>query len=330
MLTRRLGKSEIEVSALGMGCWAIGGPWIWEQPGEDPFPAGWGKIDDRESLRAVHTALDLGINFFDTAANYGAGHSEKILGQALGSRRDQVIIATKFGHVINEEQKVVYKDDAQVLGNLRQDCENSLRRLGTDYIDIYQFHEASYDPDQAPAVMKTLEDLSAEGKIRYYGWSTDIPDRADIFADGEHCTTIQFTLNINHDNPDIRALCKDFDLGGINKSPLNKGVWTGKFSADSTFPEDDIRHEINFKEGVPAERLQQVADLQEVLTAQGHTLAQAALAYIWALDERMVPIPGFKTVQQVEENSGAIRLGPLSGEQMGQIAEIMVKYNSPD
>lgn len=282
MLTRRLGKSDIEVSALGMGCWAIGGPWIWEQPGEDPFPAGWGKIDDRESIRAIHTALDLGINFFDIAANYGAGHSEKILGQALGSHRDQVIIATKFGHVINEEKKLVYKDDSQVLSNLRQDCENSLRRLGTDYIDIYQFHEASYDPDQAPAVMEILEDLAAEGKIRYYGWSTDIPDRANIFAGGEHCTTIQFTLNINHDNPDMRALCKDFDLGGINKSPLNKGVWTGKFSADSTFPEDDIRHEINFKEGVPAERLQQVADLQDVLTSQGHTLAQAALAYIWA------------------------------------------------
>jgi aryl-alcohol dehydrogenase-like predicted oxidoreductase len=323
MVTRRLGKSDIQVSALGMGCWAIGGPWIWAQPGEDPFPAGWGMVDDRESMRAIHSALDLGINFFDTAANYGAGHSEILLGKALGSKREQAVIATKFGHVVNETKKVVYKDDGQVLGNLRQDCENSLRRLGSDYIDIYQFHEPSYNPGKAPLVMEVLEELVEEGKIRYYGWSTDLPDRAAIFAQGEHCTAIQFALNINHDNPEMRALCKEFDLGGINKSPLNKGILTGKFNPDSTFPVDDIRHDLNFKEGLPAERIKQVDSLREVLTSQGHTLAQAALAYIWALDERMVPIPGFKTVQQVEENTATLELGPLSDEQMTQIAVIL-------
>jgi aryl-alcohol dehydrogenase-like predicted oxidoreductase len=233
------------------------------------------------------------------------------------------VIATKFGHVVNESEKVVYQDDEQILGNLRQDCENSLRRLGRDYIDVYQFHEASFDPDQAPEVMTILEELVVEGKIRYYGWSTDLVDRAKIFTWGEHCTAIQFALNINHDNPEMRELCKDFDLGGINKNPLNKGILTGKFSEKTTFPEDDIRHGLNFKEGLPAERLQQVAALREVLTSRGHTLAQAALAYIWALDERMVPIPGFKTVQQVEENSGALQLGPLSEAQLRQIDEIL-------
>ncbi len=323
MLTRRLGKSDIQVSAVGMGCWAIGGPWTWEQPGEQPFPAGWGKVNDRESMRAIQTALDLGIKFFDTAANYGAGHSEKILGKALGSQREQVIIATKFGHMVNEAEKVVYKDDSRILDNLRQDCENSLRRLGTDYIDIYQFHEASYDPDLTPEVMGVLEQLVVEGKIRHYGWSTDIVDRARIFADGEHCTAIQFALNINHDNPEMRALCAEFDLGGINKNPLNKGILTGKFNPDSTFPADDIRHQLDFNEGVPAERLQQVDALREVLTSQGHNLAQAALAYILALDERMVPIPGFKNVQQVEENAHILQLGPLNNEQMEQIADIL-------
>jgi aryl-alcohol dehydrogenase-like predicted oxidoreductase len=323
MLTRILGKSELEVSALGMGCWAIGGPWTWHQPGEDPFPAGWGVIDDQESTRAIQAALDMGINFFDTAANYGAGHSERILGKALGNQRDRVIIATKFGHVINESEKVVYKDDEQVLDNLRQDCENSLRRLNTDYIDIYQFHEPSYDPERAPEVMEVLEQLVAEGKIRYYGWSTDIVDQARIFANGEHCTTIQFALNINHDNPAMRAMCREFDLGGINKSPLNKGILTGKFNANSTFPADDIRHQLNFQDGVPAERLKQVDALREVLTSQGHTLAQAALAYILALDDRMVPIPGFKSAQQVNENVGILQLGPLNEDQMGQIAAIL-------
>ena len=322
MLKRRLGKSDIQVSAIGMGCWAVGGPWTSAQPGDEPFPAGWGKVDDSESIRAIQTALDLGINFFDTAANYGAGHSEKILGKALSSQRDQVIIATKFGHVVNESEKVVYKDDQQILDNLRQDCENSLRRLNTDYIDIYQFHEASYDPELAPEVMGVLEMLVSEGKIRYYGWSTDIVDRARIFADGEHCTAVQFTLNLNHVNPEMRALCREFDLGGINKGPLNKGILTGKFNPDSTFPEDDIRHRLDFHEGIAAERLQQVEALRDVLTSQGHTLAQAALAYILALDERMVPIPGFKSVQQVEENATALQKGLLDDGQMIQIAEI--------
>jgi aryl-alcohol dehydrogenase-like predicted oxidoreductase len=323
MLTRRLGKSDLQVSAIGMGCWAVGGPWTWEQPGEEPFPAGWGKVDDSESIRAIHTALDLGINFFDTAANYGAGHSEIILGQALAGKRDQVIIATKFGHVVDESQKVVYKDDDQVLINLRQDCENSLRRLDRDYIDIYQFHEASYDAQLAPQVMHILEQLVVEGKIRYYGWSTDIVDRARIFADGEHCTAIQFALNINHDNPEMRDLCAEFDLAGINKSPLNKGILTGKFNPDSTFPADDIRHQLDFHEGVPAERLRQVEALKDVLTSGGHTLAQAALAYILALDDRMVPIPGFKGVKQVEENAAVLDKGPLSDAQLTLIAEIM-------
>lgn len=323
MLTRRLGKSGIEVSALGMGCWAIGGPWTWEQPGEEPFSAGWGVVDDDQSIRAIHTALDLGINFFDTAANYGAGHSEIILGQALGDRRDEVIIATKFGHVVNETEKVVYRDDEQVLSNLRRDCENSLRRLGTDYIDIYQFHEASYDPEMAPQVMDILEQLVHEGKIRYYGWSTDLPNRARIFTAGEHYTAVQFALNVTHDNEEMRSMCAEFDLGGINKSPLNKGILTGKFNPDSTFPENDIRHGLNFNEGIPAARLQQVDALRDVLTANGHTLAQAALAYIWALDERMVPIPGFKTVQQVQENAASLQLGPLSEQQMLAIDELM-------
>ncbi len=323
MLKRRMGKSGLVVSALGMGCWAIGGPWTWKQPGEDPFPAGWGQVDDDESIRAIHVAMDLGINFFDTAANYGAGHSESILGEAIAGRRDKVYIATKFGHVVDEVKKIVHRDDDQIQSNMRKDCENSLRRLGTDYIDIYQLHEASYEPEKAPLVMAILEELVEEGKIRYYGWSTDLPDRAGIFARGEHCTAIQFALNVNHDNPEMRALCKDFDLGGINKSPLNKGILTGKFSEDSTFPEDDIRHRLNFKEGLPAERLKQVEELREVLTSQGHTLAQAALAYIWALDERMVPIPGFKNVQQVEENATAMDLGPLNDEQLSQIDEIL-------
>jgi aryl-alcohol dehydrogenase-like predicted oxidoreductase len=144
MEKRILGRSGIEVSPMGMGCWAIGGPWSIVQDGE-PLPAGWGQVDDVESIRSIHRALDLGITFFDTAANYGCGHSERILGQAISDRRDQVVIATKFGHIIDEQTKVMHGDDALVVGNIRTDCEASLRRLNTDYIDLYQFHEGQFD-----------------------------------------------------------------------------------------------------------------------------------------------------------------------------------------
>lgn len=331
MLKRTLGKSGLEVSAFGLGCWAIGGPW-WALDGDEKYPAGWGDVDDAESIRAIHAGLDAGITFFDTAANYGTGHSETILGKALAGRRDQVVIATKFGHIINEAEKTMHGDDDQILGNLRQDCENSLRRLGTDYIDIYQLHEAQYAPDKAPALMEELEQLVAEGKIRWYGWSTDLVDRAAIFAEGEHCTSIQFALNVAHDNPEMRALCAGKDLAGINKSPFSRGILTGRFAAGNTFPENDHRSRFPRDTGVVADRLAQIEAIRGVLTASGHTVPQAALAYIWALDDRMVPIPGFRLAAQVEENAKALSLGPLSADQMDEVHRLLseMEANRPE
>jgi aryl-alcohol dehydrogenase-like predicted oxidoreductase len=307
---------------MGMGCWAIGGVWTWVGV-EEPFAAGWGKVDDADSIKAIHAGIDAGVTFFDTAANYGAGHSERILGQALAGRRDKVVIATKFGHIINEAERTVYGEDDKIVDNVRQDCENSLRRLGTDYIDVYQLHAGDYDPDKALLVRDILEELVKDGKIRAYGWSTDLPDRAKIFAEGENCAAIQFALNVFQDNLEVREICKEYDLAGINKSPFSRGLLTGKFSEETTFQEDDIRHGWSFKSGKGAYRLRQLNDLRDILTANGHTLAQASLAYIWALDDRMIPIPGFKSVKQVEENAGAMNLGPLKEDQMSEIDQIL-------
>jgi len=326
MLKRTLGKSKLEVSALGMGCWAIGGPWTWDQPGQKSFPAGWGDTDDDESIRAVHTAMELGVDFFDTAANYGAGHSEVILGRALKGKRDKVVIATKFGHIVNEKEKSVYGDAAQIIKNVRTDVENSLRRLQTDFIDIYQLHEGGYDPKLALELQSVLEDLVSAGKIRWYGWSTDIVDSAREFAAGEHCTSIQFRLNAIYDNPGMRKVCADFDLAGINKDPLNKGVLTGKFNSTSTFPENDIRSRENFSNPEVVKRLKIVDELREIFTSNGRTMAQGALAYIWALDERMVPIPGFKSVEQVTENAGSMQFGPLTESQVKKVQTIVTNY----
>lgn len=326
MLKRTLGKSKLEVSAVGMGCWAIGGPWTWAQPGREPYPAGWGNIDDEESIRAIHTALDLGVNFFDTAANYGAGHSEVVLGRALKGKREEVVIATKFGHIVNEENKTVYGDPAQIIKNVRTDVENSLCRLQTDFIDIYQLHDSSYDPKLALELQNVLEELVATGKIRWYGWSTDIVDSARSFANGEHCTSIQFRLNAIYDNIEMRKVCGDFDLAGINKDPLNKGILTGKFNSTSTFPKNDIRSRDNFSDPEIVKRLKIVDEIRNILTSNGRTMAQGALAYIWALDDRMVPIPGFKSVQQVKDNAGAMEFGPLTEVQVTEIQTIVEKY----
>lgn len=326
MLKRTLGKSKLEVSALGMGCWAIGGPWTWDQPGRESYPAGWGNTDDGESIRAIHAALDRGVNFFDTAANYGAGHSEVVLGHALKGKRDKAVIATKFGHIINEEKKVVYGDPDQIIKNVRTDVENSLRRLQTGYIDIYQLHEGGYDPKLALELQVILEELVSAGKIRWYGWSTDVVDSAREFAGGDHCTSIQFRLNAIYDNAEMRKVCADFDLAGINKDPLNKGVLTGKFNSSSTFPNNDIRSREDFSNPDVANRLKIVDDIRDILTSDGRTMAQGALAYIWALDGRMVPIPGFKSVKQVTENAGALQFGPLTEAQVEEIQSIVRKY----
>src|SRR5512138_293769 len=143
MKTRRLGRSGIEVSAMGLGCWAIGGPfWAGE------LPLGWGEVDDKESINAIHAALDLGVTFFDTANVYGAGHSECVLGQALEGRRAHAVIATKFNAIFDETTRQVTGADTSPAG-IRKACEDSLRRLNTDYIDLYQFHDNGFPADEA-------------------------------------------------------------------------------------------------------------------------------------------------------------------------------------
>jgi aryl-alcohol dehydrogenase-like predicted oxidoreductase len=224
------------------------------------------------------------------------------------------------------QEKVVYRDRGKVLPNVRMDIENSLKRLDTDYVDIYQLHDSGFDPKPALELRGVLEKLVQEGKIRWYGWSTDDSERARVFADGEHCTSIQFRLNAIYDNAEMRQLCADFNLVGINKDPLNKGILTGKFTTESTFPDDDIRSRSNFKEDRIANRLRTVEALREVFTSGGRSMAQGAIAYIWALDDRMVPIPGFKSVEQVVDNAGAMDFGPLTAEELAQVQSITAEY----
>jgi len=315
--TRVLGRSGIAVSGLGMGCWAIGGP-AWR----DGKPIGWGDVDDAESVRAIHRALDLGVTLFDTADIYGAGHSERILGQALAGRRHQVVIASKFGQRFDEDSRQAIGSDASP-AHIRRACEASLRRLNTDHLDLYQFHIGDYDLERAAEVRETLEELVAAGNIRAYGWSTDDPTRARLFAEGSHCAAIQQRLNIFDGNAETLAVCEAANLASLNRGPLAMGLLTGKFSADSTIPENDVRFGWDFRAGTQAERLQKLDALRDVLTQDGRTLAQAALGWLWARSGQTVPIPGFKTVAQVEENAAALRCGPLTQQQMTEIGRLM-------
>lgn len=326
MFTRKLGKSEIKVSALGLGCWAIGGPWDFDNGEEPPFPAGWGQVDDQESIRAIHAGIDLGINFFDTAANYGTGHSEKILAKALNGKRGQMVIATKFGFLVDDDKKLARRDDSQVLANLRQDCENSLRRLNTDYIDLYQFHVGGYAPAEAEPVMDLLEELVKEGKIRWYGWSTDNTEAASVFAKGEHCTAIQQAIHwaTALDYGPTLQVCEDNNLASIIRGPLGMGLLTGKFkNKDVDIPADDVRQGWNQQEGRIADIIDNVEKLREVLTSDGRSLAQGALGWLWARSPVTIPIPGFKSVAQVEDNAKALDFGPLSDEQMTEIDRLL-------
>jgi len=318
MFKRRLGRSDLEVSAIGMGCWAMGGPWTFVDG-----PAGWGQVDDAESIRAIHFALEAGINFFDTAANYGCGHSERLLGKAIADRREKVILATKFGYVVDEEKKVV-TEAKDVVKRIHQECEDSLRRLNTDYIDLYQFHKGDYEPEKAPDVCAVLETLVEAGKIRWYGWSTDSAEGARVFAQGQHYTAIQHILSMGYDAPQVLAVCEEFDLASVNRSPLGMGMLTGKFNANTTFPADDVRTGWNFRNERPALHLQRIEAVRKMFAEFGETRTQAqiALAWIWTRSARTIPIPGFKTVAQVKENVQALELGLLTIEQMQKIDEI--------
>jgi len=321
---RKIGRSGIEVSALGMGCWAIGGP-FWEKG----TPLGWGEVDDDESLRAINRALDFGVNFFDTANVYGAGHSERVLGKAFTGMRKNVVIATKFNALFDEATREVTGSSCTPAG-IRKACEDSLRRLDTDYIDLYQFHDNGYPADKAEPVRDTLEELVKEGKIRTYGWSTDFADRAEVFAQGENCTSIQLQLNVLDDNSPVIAVCEKYNLAAINRGPLAMGLLTGKYTASTQPSLDDVRGEKSpewmtyFKDGKPSPGwLKKMEAVREILTSSRRTLPQGALAWLWARSEQTIPIPGFRTMKQVEENCSAMEFGPLTNVELIEIATIL-------
>lgn len=318
--TRRLGRSELQVSAVGLGCWPIGGEMA---SGEQQL--GYTGVDDQESLRAIARAVDLGINLFDTADAYGAGHSERLLGQALAGH-PEVLVATKFGNTIDEESRQLTGVDTSP-GYVRQALHASLGRLRRDRVDLYQLHTPDVTGERAEELVGVLEDLVDEGLVGWYGVSTDDPDQLERFTAGPHCAIVQLQMNVLDGASAALATAEQHDLGVVCRSPLAMGLLGGRYHADTTLPAGDIRAAQPdwlrwFDGGVPAaEFLERLDAVRAVLTSGGRTLAQGALAWIWAHSPRAVPLPGFRTVAHVEDTADALRFGPLTDAEHAAVEE---------
>lgn len=324
MEQRVLGKSGIKVSPMGIGCWAIGGQFYM-----DGKVDGYSETDDNMSIAAIQTALDLGINFIDTSDAYGIGHSERLIGEAIKGRRSQVVLATKFGYFGNEATKTLYGYDVTP-DYIERACEASLKRLQTDYIDLYQLHVWEIGLSEIDYVIETLDKLVSKGKIRTYGWSTDLTSGAKLFAEQQNCSAIQQQFNILGGNEEILQLCEKKGLASINRSPLAMGLLSGKYKRDTTISRNDVRGaghtwvESIFKDGKPnSAAYDKLEAIRDILTMGGRTLVQGALGWIWAKSDITIPIPGFKTVKQIEENAKAMDWGPLSKDQMMEIDRIL-------
>ena len=312
---RSLGRKGPKVSAIGIGCWQFGGM----APREKERLHGWYGADDDISIRVVHRALDLGVTLFDTADMYGVGRSERLLGRALAGKRQSVVIATKFGKTFDEAANLRTDHHDERPEYIRAACEASLRRLGTDHIDLYQLHDGRMPLEKVDDVLNTLEGLVAAGKIGGYGWSTDETDRAEAFLKGPNCIAVQQKLNVMEGNRAILAIAERHGLASINRSPLGQGLLTGRITPQSTFETFDVREHWDLRSGKRAQHLAALERIRAHLTSDGRTLAQGALGWLLAVSPVTIPIPGCRTIAQVEENCGALAKGPLSASSMAAI-----------
>lgn len=321
-MKRTITKIGKKTSALGMGCWAIGGEW--DLMGA---PAGWGKTDDKESIKTIEAAYESGVRLFDTAATYGAGLSERLVGKALKGKKENCTIVTKFGFKQDEKNRTVgiYGDKMEtsdVISNLKKDCETSLKRLGMDYIDVYLFHIWDYDKNMALELQPVLEELVKEGKIKSYGWSTDDTSLINLWKDSKNFSSVMNDYNVAYETRDVINLCEENALISLNKGPLAMGFLTGKYNLNTKFADSDVRNaEWVDRFRVPV--MDKLDLLKEVLTSDGRTLAQGSLAWIWAKSKNTIPTPGMRTVKQAIENAKAMEFGPLTESQLSQVEEIM-------
>jgi aryl-alcohol dehydrogenase-like predicted oxidoreductase len=314
MQYRELGRTGWKVSTVSFGCWAIGGT--------------WGAVQDSESLAALNRALDLGVNFFDTADVYGDGHSEQLLARLRRERREPFYIATKAGRRLDPHTADGYNRE-----NLTAFVERSLKNLETEAVDLLQLHCPPTEVYYRPEVFGILDDLTRQGKIRHYGVSVEKVEEALKAVEFPNVQTVQIIFNIFRQRPAdlFFGQAEKRKVGILARVPLSSGMLTGKFTPKSKFEPDD--HRAFNRKGEAFDRgetfsgvdyalgLEAVEQLRPLVPA-GATMTQMALHWILMHPAVTCAIPGAKRPAQVEENAAAADLAPLSSTVMTQIQAI--------
>ncbi len=287
---RLLGKSGLNVSAVSLGTWAIGGE-------------NWGEVNDRDSIAAIQKALELGVTFIDTADIYGKGHSEEIVGRALEGSRKDAIVATKVANRWNERGEV-WPDCSY--DYIMQAVQDSLKRLKTDYIDVYLIHR--HDPNTPIAeTMQALEKLLQDGVVRAVGVSRYNREQLEEAQKSIELHVAQYPLNIlrRKEITPILPFCREYDIGMMAFAPLSKGVLTGKFSVNTRFPENDLRSQDSTFQGEGfKKRLGAVEQLKPIAKKYDKTPAQLAINWNLCQSGVSTALVGVKTPVQVCENVG--------------------------
>ncbi len=314
MQYRELGRTGWKISTVSFGSWAIGGT--------------WGNVDDRESMAALHRALDLGVNFFDTADVYGDGRSERLLAQLKKERHEEFHVATKAGRRLDPHTAAGYNRQ-----NLASFIERSLKNLQKDAIDLLQLHCPPRDVYYMPDVFGVLDDLVKDGKLRYYGVSVEKVEEALKAIEYPSVQTVQIIFNIFRQRPAdlFFAEAQRREVGILARVPLSSGMLTGKLSKASTFAADDHRnfnrHGEAFNRGETFSGLDYETSLQAVdslrpLVPAGQTMAQFALRWILMFPAVTCAIPGAKRPAQVEENVKGVDLPAIPDPTMKKVREV--------
>jgi len=319
MQYRELGRTGIRVSAVGFGAWAIGG--TAEASG---VPLGWGRTNDDESLAAIRRARELGINFFDTADSYGFGRSESLLGIVLSRHRADVVLATKVG-VVRSAAGEVRKDFSRQ--HIFHAVDGSLKRLRSDYIDLYQAHNPTIDDLRREEIQEAMEMLQDQGKIRFWGVSVSTVEEGLEIVRSGWGHTLQVLYNVLNQAPEreLFPAAKEKGYGLIARVPLASALLTGKFRTDSAFPATDVRQNFLTPRRLE-EALPRVDEVKAIIGGNTRSLAEGALRFILANEAISTTIPGARNVRQVEMNAAAAD-GTLPADVIEKLRSRLGDYN---